>query len=53
MHRHQESLIGSGSLVDPRGFGLAVKAAYSVKETLDLLSIRQNNLPMRWSTAAT
>ena len=39
MHRHQESLIGSGSFVRiPRGFGL-IKAAYSVKETLDLLSI--------------
>jgi excisionase family DNA binding protein len=35
MHRHEST---SDNSYDPRAFGL-VRAAYSVKETLDLLSI--------------
>lgn len=38
MHRHDNSACGIESFHDPRAFGL-IKAAYSVNETLDLLSI--------------
>jgi excisionase family DNA binding protein len=38
MRRHDNTVSGIEHFNDPRAFGL-VKAAYSVKETLDLLSI--------------
>lgn len=38
MQRHNETNDGAGTGLDPRVFGL-VKAAYSVRDTIDLLSI--------------
>ena len=38
MRRQESTNSDSGVVADPRTFGL-IKAAYSVKETLDLLSI--------------
>ena len=38
MQRHNEAISDPGSALDPRGFGL-IKAAYSVKDTIELLSI--------------
>jgi len=38
MHRHDDTDSGINIFQDPRTFGL-LKAAYSVNETLDLLSI--------------
>ena len=38
MHRHEDTNCDSGSFIDPRAFGL-IRAAYSVSETMDLLSI--------------
>lgn len=38
MRRHEDGNDGRGAIIDPRAFGLT-KAAYSVKETVVLLSI--------------
>lgn len=38
MNRYEDTISESGPLMDPRTFGL-VKAAYSVNDTIDLLSI--------------
>lgn len=38
MQRHNETNDGAGTCLDPRVFGL-VKAAYSVRDTINLLSI--------------
>ena len=50
MQRDNETNDGAGTGLDPRVFGL-VKAAYSVRDTIDLLSIGRTT-SMRWLAKA-